>query len=68
MTYNMAVIERIQCSLIPDSEKHRLLENLCKYWRVCPDRCFTEEGYDYFCKKLNQLEKEYSDILKNDNT
>lgn len=58
--YNRAVVNRVKCALIPDSEKARILENLCEYWSSHIRRYFTEEGYDYFCQKINTLEKEYS--------
>ncbi len=57
--YNEAVINRVKCALIPDSEKAKILSALCEYWGGHVRRCFTEEGYDYFCQKLSELEKEH---------
>lgn len=57
--YNYVVISRVLCALIPDSERVELLGRICMHLSLHPGRAFTEAGYDYFCKKLNALEKEY---------
>lgn len=57
--YNYVVISRVLCALIPDSEKVKILSALCEYWSGHVRRYFTEEGYNYFCQKLNELEKEH---------
>lgn len=62
--YNRAVVNRVRCALIPDSEKVRILGNLCEYWYGHIRFWFSEENYDYFCKKLNDLERKYSENAK----